>query len=84
MDLMIHRFKNAYIFGDSEEYEEHTDLAACVTRLKHLDIQLDGYSYWAEDAAGNVYNADDVDPCGYCGTSQNPNDMCITCFNNLT
>jgi len=21
--------------------------------------------------------------CGYCGTSQDPNDICYTCFNNL-
>ena len=24
------------------------------------------------------------EPCGYCGTSQNPNDICITCFTNLS
>ena len=26
----------------------------------------------------------DDDPCGYCGTSQNPNDICRRCFDSLT
>lgn len=25
-----------------------------------------------------------ADPCGYCGTSQNPNDICRICFDDLS
>lgn len=41
---------------------------SCCTRLTQAEIE------------GNVT---DDDPCGYCGDSQDPNDICITCFTNL-
>ena len=28
-------------------------------------------------------NDSNNDPCGYCGTSEDPNDMCLTCYTNL-
>lgn len=81
MDYMIHRFDTSLIFGDPEEYEEHSNIHSCMRRVKWLASQDDGYEYWAEDADGNIHNADE--PCGYCGSSQNPDDICITCYDNL-
>lgn len=60
MEYMIHRFAIEEIFGDSEEYEEHSNLHSCVRRVKWLASCNDGFEYWAEDADGNVYNADTV------------------------
>ncbi len=84
MDLMIHRFEHSTIFGDSEEYEEHTNLASCKRRLDWLVATYGTeFSFWAEDADGNIYNAEGDEPCGYCGHSTDPNDICATCFTNL-
>ena len=81
MEFMIHRFEISKIFGNDEEYEEHSNLASCMRRIKWLAGRNDGFSYWAEDTDGAIYNADER--CGYCGTSQDPNDICITCYDNL-
>lgn len=43
----------------------------------------DAYWWVEESGTNNVYDADSYDPCGYCGTSNNPNDICRTCFNGL-
>ena len=32
-----------------------------------------------EDRVAPVYN----EPCGYCGTSQDPNVICLPCYNNM-
>lgn len=79
--FMIHRFLIERIFGDSEEYEEFADYSSMMRRLVQLDKQDDGYTYWAEDGLGNIFNADE--DCGYCGSSTDPNDICITCWDNM-
>ena len=43
------------------------------------------YCWYANYTAITISELDDGyndEPCGYCGDSQDPNDICFTCFNN--
>lgn len=53
--IMIHRFEESLIMGDAEEYEEHTNRQSAERRVDWLNSRVDGFSYWAEDANGNIY-----------------------------
>ena len=60
MTYMIHRFETDQIFGQPNEFEEHTNRQSCEHRVDWLNSQNDGFEYWAEDDHGNIYPGDSL------------------------
>lgn len=58
-----------------------------IPMLPSACVQLFGHEYWQVLSDENLIalhafiTADE--PCGYCGSSQDPNDICFRCFTNL-